>query len=290
MRIGDYTITNRPIPDWTPPRRIGRVSSEPVLDGVLAQAYSGFPGDEAITLRWDYLDGSPARTSLLVNAAADATQAILTGERYAYLYSPGAFRAVSAARLRLQRTAPVAGQLTLEVWTNTGAAPGERIGVVGYVDVTDIDTATTEDMNFWGLNAWPVNPTLGAYIVLAADHMTGAGSIAWSVDLGAGTTKLWTGNVWNAGAACLPTMALWQGGPYCILRGLAGARNESGGDGPQTYAIDMEDGQLYTGLLAEVDGRPAVFPSIRTGAMTDAPISPGLFRGVSATLTVVSEL
>ena len=129
MRIGDYQIIDGPMPGWDIPQRHGRSSIGPVLDGVVGQVYPGSPGDEITTLRWgEVLNADPARTLLVSYTAHTATISINTLERYAWLYTPADFEAVSSARLLLQRTAIVTGYITVEVWSRVAERPWKRSG------------------------------------------------------------------------------------------------------------------------------------------------------------------
>ena len=291
MRIGNYTITNRPIPGWTVPARQGRVSINPTLGGVVAQAYSGHPGDELAALRWEVLLAHPARTLLLSYSNDNASQTILAGERYAfYIPGTGVFAAASACRASLRRFAPVAGYLRAEIWGRVAGAPTEKLGGIGYVNVEDISTAANEVMPFWGLSAYPIDPTTGCFLVISADDMTGAGSIRWAGQAVACTSYLYSAGVWAAVNTLRPAFGLWQGDAYNILRGLAGQRNRAGGTGPEQYDLDLEDGELYTGFIAEVEGVPAVYPQTAVGAtVTSPPATVGVFEKITMSLGIAEE-
>ena len=297
MRIGQWTETvpalaplPRPNPGWRPPLRSPRASVEQALGGVVAHLNAGYPSDDAMTLRWDTMLSGPSIA--VVTTLPDASAALpnlLTGERLAAPVKPGAFAAVGAARLWLRRVGAVTGYVTIDIWDDAVGVPSQKLGTIGYLDAASIaDVWTTYERASEA--AWPIDAAMGGHIVLSAVAMAGAGRIEWGATAaGAGHYK-YTGGVWGAVANQDLSVTTWQGAPFAVLRGLAAAGNYHGGPGPFVYEMDFDDGQLYTGIVLEVEDEHQVQPTPWGGSIVTPPMSAGVARAVSATFGIYSEL
>jgi len=286
MRIGNYDNWHHgPRPGWRPVVRGPRLAVEGTLTGVIAHSLAGHPGDNELLLEWDALPSGPALTIVRsygdINVMCDN---LALGESLAYRIPVAGFNAISAARLWLQSVAPVLGYLTVEVWEDTGGVPTTRLGIIGHIDTADIGIAW-EAHEVYADAAYPCDPAL-AWLVLSGAGMTGAGQIQWggTPGAGAGYAKYTIAGGWGALAGELSATA-WQGGQFCILRGLCGAQG-----GGVVYQVDLGDGQLYSAIIADVTARQTVVPSTRGGAITVAPASFGVAEEVRLTLNIIDEL
>jgi len=285
MRIGNYDNWHHgPRPGWRPVSRRPRLAVEPTLTGVIAHSLAGHPGDDEVRLEWDALPSGYAiaivRTYGDVNVMCDN---LVLGESLAYRIPVPAFNAVSAARLWLQAVGAVTGQLRVEVWEDTGGVPTTRLGIIGHIDATTIGVAW-EAHEVYAPIAYPCDPAI-AWLVLSGEDMLGAGQVQWggTPAAGAGYAK-YTAGAWGPLAGELSATA-WQGGQFCILRGLCHAQG-----GGVVYQVDLDDGQLYQAIIADVTARQTVVPSTRGGAITVGPASFGVAEEVRLTLNIIDEL
>lgn len=307
MRIGQYTDQHplvplpQPIPGWTPLRRGPRARVDSTMGGVVAHMGIGYPGDEVVTLRWEWMLAAPSiwpspvmadgriTTTAEVNVNAPF---VLIGERLAapIAPAPAAFYACGAARIWLQRVGAVGGYVTVDVWSDDGAgAPDQRLGTLGYMAAGDIALAWA-GYEFWGDFAWPVDEVNGAHLVLSAAEMTGAGQIQWGASNAAPAHQKYTAGAWGGAVNQELSATTWQASPFNTLRGLVAVGNTLGGGGPNTVEVDLEDGQLYTAVLLDIDGQHFVKPHAAGGAIIIPPASEGVARRISLTIGITDEL
>ena len=294
MRIGDYVLPVGPSPGGRLVTRVPRASVESSLTGVVGHSHAGHPGDELVVRQFGpVMDASPAiavvRSSADVSAAGDTLNA---GERLAFRIPVAAFAAISAARIWLAQNGAAAGHLTIEIWDTVVATglPNEKLGTIGYVDCDDITNApaynaheTFADAAYpCGLVAVP-----GAWLVISAAEMT-AGIVTWGGTATAAAPPIehakYTVGVWTGFQGEL-SGTVWQGGPFCVLRGLVAAAN-----GGREYEVDLDDGQLYTALLLDLDAMVVVRPTALGGAILTSPASAGVAANIRLTMGIVSEL
>jgi hypothetical protein len=255
---------------------------------------AGHPGDEVVTLRWDWMYATPSVEGGQITTTAEmaiSTPSVLAGQRLAAPVNPGAFAAVGAARLYLrQQGGAVGGYLTLDIWDDSAGAPNRKLGTIDYIEAGSIGAGWT-GYEFWGDTAWPVAAMGGGHLVLSAVEMTGGGQIQWGASgIGAGHYKYPVGGPWGAVANQDLSNTTWQGAAFCVLRGLLGAGNYVGSTGPAVVTVDVGDGQLYDAVLLDLDGEQIVKPHALGGSMATPPASAGVARAVALTIGVYGEL
>lgn len=179
MRLGNYTLEWGPSKGWEGVRRAPRMTISPTLGGVVATILQGHVGDEVVTVPFDLLDATPARTQVRSYAATDVVADTITaGQMLAYKIPvvAGGFAAISAARIRLKQTGMV-GEARVEVWDTSAGEPNERVGLLGVLMATDIGAAFA-DLDVFADCAWPIGASEG-WLVVNGTEMT-AGTLSWA--------------------------------------------------------------------------------------------------------------
>jgi hypothetical protein len=289
MRYRDWTIDPRPAPTGQPMGPRVRAAVESAMTGVVLYHSAGHPGDENTILEWDYMDASPAKTLLLGGIDSSAlTLNLTTGMWFAQRLSPAALVGISAGRIYAKEVAGgCAGRLQFEIWTrNTGTgAPAAKLGVIGSLDVTDLTGVWTGYDFYSAAFGFPVMPTDDGFIVVNGANVTGAGTIG----LGgyASANSYWSGTAnWSETANKQISISAWIGGPFLFWQGLA----KSAGVWGPTATLDLEDGQLYTAAILDVNGKVRIQPTARGGGASIPPATPGLAQDVSVAFGIITEL
>ncbi len=239
------------------------------------------------------MNASPAtaivRTNVDVSAAGDT---LAPGERLAFRIPVAVFAAISSARVWLTQNGVAVGRLTIEVWDTVVATglPNEKLGTIGYVNCADIAVAAAYGAHeAYADAAYPCGLVAvpGAWLVVSAAEMT-AGIVTWGgtatgvappTEHAKYTAGVWTGFEGELSAT------VWQGGPFCVLRGLVAAAG-----GGRDYEVDLDDGQLYTALLLDLDAMVIVRPTAWGGAILTPPASAGVVANPQLIIGIVSEL
>jgi len=297
MRLANYDEAwglPRPDPGWQGVRRRPRAAIEPSLTSVVAQVMPGHPGDEVVTLVWKTMLANPAVHLLGANGdVATDCDDVETGDRIAIRLPATTHRGISAVRLVLQASAPVAGYLTMELWSGIPGALSVKIGTIGHIHANKIYTLGHDIICVWADAAYGHNlldhVSEDVWLVLCAENMTGAGHIHWAGlnTGGAGTAyyKYTSGGGWNHyhGDFCY---AAWAGAPLPQIRGLVGSYG-----GGQSVEVELDDGQVYTGVLLDCEWDKTVEPfAFASPGAFDIPVSPAVAENVSLTLGITDEL
>jgi hypothetical protein len=202
-------------------------------------------------------------------------------------------RGVSAARLLLKRTGACAGYVTIEIWDDTGAGgtPGAKIGTIGHLHAANITPGSRDPYVVYADAAFGYNllefMSRQAFLVLCAEEMTGAGNIAWCGTNGGGNHyyKCDNAGVWSQQHGDLCAVP-WVGAPLTQIRGLVGSYG-----GGQSVEVELDDGQVYTGVLLDCEWDKTVEPfAFASPGAFDIPVSPAVAENVSLTLGITDEL
>jgi len=183
MKIAGYTLAARVNRSNAAILRAPRTRIVPTLGGVRVSTQPGDIADDFQPLQFDFMGAAPART--IVRTYADTNvvaDSLLTDGRLAYKIpgAAGAFRAISAARIRLKKTAPLAGYVQVEVWDGGAGVPNAMLGRLGILRAEDLNVAWA-NYDFFARVAWPIGAK-EAWLVLNGDEVT-AGQVDWAGEL-----------------------------------------------------------------------------------------------------------
>ena len=291
VKIGNYTLTQRPSRGWSPIERTGRVIQTPTLDGAIITAREGHISDRLQTITFSSLPSSPAQTEKHSHTVGGgAGYVINAGEKRGFLIplaDTSTFMAISSAWLLLRRSADATGTATVDLYDTVTAAtptipnaPGRRIGCIGTLDIPNDITTEGSAVYVHCDTAYPLEYAYGL-MVLDCTGMT-AGTVSWLGDgVGAPGHIVWTEAAEWAAANGDLAASVWEGEQFNILRGFAAAYG-----GGESFQIKLDDGIIYNGIVTSVTGATELYAS----EVTQFPINMGRVSNVRMQILLTSEV